>query len=65
MKHTIEGIVKNYKNFKYCLRCGVINWHKNKKCRDCGNEEFDPMDKEDVEDLIEDWKDEMNFVIDT
>ena len=41
MLKTVEYIFKHKNEFKLCLGCGLINYHKNKHCFNCAHTRFD------------------------
>ncbi|MHA1491100.1 MAG: NAD/NADP octopine/nopaline dehydrogenase family protein [Promethearchaeota archaeon] len=57
---SIEKILSNHHNFKICVHCGKINYHKNELCWVCHLKNFRPANEND---LIELQKDEGKILI--
>ncbi len=55
MYRTLRWIKFNNEEYKVCV-CGAFNYFENKKCWDCGGEEF----TDDVEDCVDELIREAN-----
>ena len=62
-KHPIEKIANHQKDYKCCSLCKQINWHRNNCCTGCGNRSFSPMDDENAKNLLLDWQEEPDLLL--
>jgi len=62
-KHPIQQIARNPQDYKYCERCGKINWHGNRYCNGCGHRDFNPITDEYGQGLLLDWEKEPDLLL--
>lgn len=54
--HKLDRIKRNPEDYKFCERCGRINWYENEKCISCRCEDFMEATENDIEDFVKSLK---------
>ena len=62
IEHTVKYIIEHQDEFKTCISCNDTNMSKNDHCVGCRDNDFRPIDDEDIYDLEDIYKEQEELI---